>query len=309
MRFACETVVKDFLVAFRHRLIKALVAGGWTQQHIAATLGITQAAVSTYLKKELDAAVLAISPSIDDIVSEVVHVLDSGEESMLPSAMDVVCRACKAARMPGQIFCTNHSSAIPALKQASCDICSRYLAADAFPLNDERGRIVEDLLAAFNRLRFNQGFIELIPEVQSNLVLGYTDPSRNSILDYAAFPGRIIKVGQEAVVAGTPSFGASRHISQIMMIVREKIPSIRCATCIAYNERVATMIETAGFCLVQIEDETDPASLRRAINAATGNHVDAIVFTGAVGKEPITYILGDSTDEIVAKVQMLLGAS
>nr|MDO8116542.1 thiamine-phosphate synthase family protein [Candidatus Sigynarchaeota archaeon] len=209
MRFPCETIVKNYLTAYRRGLIKQLSRDGWTQQKIAESLNITQAAVSEHMKKDHrkygdDAFNLIVHGAIDASLPRLER-----DVAQVTDVMSVVCTACKAARMPSKKFCTMHMNEIPALASEPCKICSKYVDAPLLTQGSEEQEIINALIEGYKKIRHDQKFINIIPEVQSNLVLGFKSETKNGINDYAGFPGRIIKTEGEARVVDSPAFGAS----------------------------------------------------------------------------------------------------
>jgi predicted fused transcriptional regulator/phosphomethylpyrimidine kinase/predicted transcriptional regulator len=292
------------LTSYRHALIKALAGLGWTQQKIAETLFLTQAAVSTYLKKDYKPEGLD-RDAINDLVNQSVSILQK-DPAGTSSAMDLVCRACKMARSPGASMCTAHVSEIPVLGEQGCTICTKYLNPTIMVMEDERRAIIDELLENFHRIANNKRYVSLIPEVQSNLVLGFVDPERNGLDDYAGFPGRIIKHESEALITGTPAFGASKHIARIVSIVRKHAYIIRSATCITYNKTIGEIMARLSWTTIQLDNENDEAAINAALEATSSQDLDALVFKGIIGMEPLTFILGRSATAVIDRVEQII---
>jgi len=304
LRFPCETVVKNFLTSYRHSLIKALAATGWTQQKIAESLSLTQAAVSNYLKKDL-AIAEEDKNDIEPLVRQSLAAFQKGDPQ-LNIIMDAVCKSCKIARSRGEKLCELHMAEIPVLRDEKCMLCSKYLDKAMIQASSESREILEELAENFNRIKENKKYASIIPEVQSNLVLGSKDPGKNSIEDYAGFPGRIIHHGTEAKITGYPAFGASKHIARIVSIIRSVMPGIRSATCIVNNQKIESTMAKLGMKVVKLEDENDDTALRGAVQRLGSTRIDAIVFTGKIGLEPLTYVLGESATIVIDKLEKLL---
>nr|MDO8118605.1 thiamine-phosphate synthase family protein [Candidatus Sigynarchaeota archaeon] len=226
--------------------------------------------------------------------------------AQVTDVMAVVCTKCKSARMPGEKFCSMHVNEIPVLAFGSCAICSKYVDASSLNQGSEEQEIINALIEGYNKIRHDQKFINLIPEVQSNLVLGFKSETKNGINDYAGFPGRIIKTEGEARVVDSPAFGASKHIARILSTVRDTVPTIRSATCITFNDAIRTAMKKASLAVVSLEDERDGVALEDAIRKSGGRGVDALVFEGSVGMEPLTYVLGPSVEGVIDKLVRIL---
>ncbi|MHA1683698.1 MAG: thiamine-phosphate synthase family protein [Promethearchaeota archaeon] len=303
MRFPCEKVVKEFLTEFRFGLIQSLHGAGWTQQRIADSLNLTQAAVSNYLKRGRNTG-RKIDPEFQVLVEHVSTALSTSKMN-LASVMEAVCYHCKEKRFPGNSFCTQHMQDIPELAELKCDICSKYLNRGMFTAGESRGKVLGDLVDGFEKLKNNIKFIKLIPEVQSNLVLGLENPLSNGVNDYAAFPGRLIKLESEVRIAGMPEFGASKHIATIISIVREFHTRTRCATCIAYNKEIHDVLMKLDFNTIILDNERDLDLFRDALKKELNNEIDAVVFKGSFGFEPVTYILSDSIAGLIRSIEKI----
>jgi predicted fused transcriptional regulator/phosphomethylpyrimidine kinase/predicted transcriptional regulator len=286
-------------------LIKQLADRGCTQQKIAESLSLTQAAVSNYLKKELDVKdddLKLIEPLVEQSVAAFLK-----DTTKLDVIMGAVCRTCKQERGPGGRLCAIHCDEIPLLQDEHCSICSMYLDKSMLQMDSERRLIYDELLAAYDRIRNNKAYVALIPEVQSNLVMGLMAPDKNDIDDYAGFPGRIIKYDDtEARIAGYPSFGASKHIARIVASIRANIPSIRSATCIVYNQKIKGALVQAGFSCISLDNENNLDALNQAMEDQEMNILDTVVFKGSVGLEPLTYIVGTSASDVIDKLEKLI---
>jgi len=286
-------------------LIKQLADRGWTQQRIAESLSLTQAAVSNYLKKEDDVHEEDLE-IVEPLVQQSVVAFEK-DTPRIDVIMGAVCRTCKQERGPGGRFCMLHGDEIQSLNEERCAICSMYLDKTLLKMDVERRLIFDELQEAYNRIRNNKSYVALIPEVQSNLVMGLKNPEKNCIDDYAGFPGRIFKYDEtEAKIAGYPSFGASKHIARILIAIRDKIPSIRSATCIVYNQQIKEALEQSRFASLNLENEKDLDALSHAIQAQELSILDVVVFEGMVGLEPLTYIVGTSASDVIDKVEMLV---
>ena len=264
---------------------------------------LTQAAVSTYLKKEFKPDGLD-RDAIEDLVNQSVSIMQKNPTGT-SRVMDLVCRACKMARSPGASMCKAHVSEIPALGEQDCKICTKYLDKAIISMEDECLLVIEELLENFHRIANNKRYASLVPEVQSNLVLGLSNPDRNGLDDYAGFPGRIIKQGTGVRITGAPEFGASKHIARIVSIVRRHAPAVRSATCIVYNKAIREIMDRLGWKVIQLDDENNEAALEASLGTVKGQEIDAIVFTGTIGMEPLTFIIGRSAKDVIDNIEKL----
>lgn len=151
----------------------------------------------------------------------------------------------------------------------------------------------------------------MIPEVQSNL--GYALPFATSAKDVAAFPGRIIRVGDDCRTVCDPSFGASHHIAGIILTVMKHDPACRSAMNIRYSEGALKACKTLGYDCDSFDRSAEPADIKakegsslewgtEMVLARCDKIPDIIYDRGEMGKEPMIRILGKTPVEVVNKV-------
>jgi len=178
----------------------------------------------------------------------------------------------------------------------------------------EKHRVLETLQASLTRLqRASAG--GLIPEVQSNL--GYALPFAETHQDVAAFPGRLVRVGEEVVSVRNPAFGASRHIGTIILTAMRHDPGFRSAMNIRFSEELIRKCETFGWRVCSFDRREEPDDIKQqegsSLEWGTGQVLsrettvpDIIFDRGDVGKEPMIRVLGRNPNEVVEKVLSLL---
>ncbi len=96
-----------------------------------------------------------------------------------------------------------------------------------------RSEVLAALQAAAARLE-QGGIAPLIPEVMSNL--GYATVYPEGPRDVAAFPGRILRDPQGLLIPAPPAFGASRHITAIILTAMATHPELRSAMNVKFFE-------------------------------------------------------------------------
>jgi hydroxymethylpyrimidine/phosphomethylpyrimidine kinase len=179
----------------------------------------------------------------------------------------------------------------------------------------ERYRVVQELKKAIARLR--DGRIgHLIPEVSSNL--GYALPFAEGIEDVAAFPGRIIRLGDSIATQGDPEFVASRHIANIILTVMRFVPEFCSAMNIRYSRENVLQIKKRGFSIDHFDRRREPRSVKQMEGSSlewgvgevlrkSARIPDFIYDEGDVGKEPMIRVLGRNPLEVVGKVLKAVG--
>ena len=195
----------------------------------------------------------------------------------------------------------------------------------AFPLGSGHGptnhfallarqEVIASLEQAVETLR-RAGAGALIPEVRSNL--GYALPNAGDAGDVAAFPGRIVRVGQNTAIIARPEFGASRYVAGMILAACAVDPSKRAAMNIRFDEAYLEKAREPGFASVGFDRNKEPEEIKNregyslswgvveAIKNA-GAVPDLIFDRGGVGKEPMIRIFGKNPQEVIMKALKLL---
>ncbi len=156
---------------------------------------------------------------------------------------------------------------------------------------------------------------ELIPEVQSNL--GYALPLAQKQDEVAAFPGRIVACGERARPVGCPTFGASRHIANVILSALKFDPSVRAALNIRFDESFIKRAQNLGLSVAEFSRRQEPPEIKAregstliwgisAVCSQLGFVPDLIFDRGEVGKEPMIRVLGKDPFEVTQKALKLL---
>jgi hydroxymethylpyrimidine/phosphomethylpyrimidine kinase len=190
----------------------------------------------------------------------------------------------------------------------------------AVPLLKEQGRValLAELSETGRALAGLPGFARLIPEVRSNLALALPFASVPS--DVAAFSGRITCTHRgEVIVAGGPEFGASSHMSRVVLAAMKSAPNVRCGLNIRHNEGTLLALRRSAMVTASFERSDEPSETRLrdggtmdwGTMTALERHkepttVDAVVDAGGPGKEPMIRILAGSSTEMLDKVRRIL---
>ncbi|MEF8781903.1 MAG: thiamine-phosphate synthase family protein [Haloarculaceae archaeon] len=295
MRFVEEIVVDDFLPTFRSLLAEALRERGLTQDEVAELLGLSQSAVSKYVHGEIERNDRLIE---SDRVRELVEQLADGlvEGDMTPTEALVEAEVCIRELERGGILADLHAEAVPELADneaafAVHDPDSRVRAAGRVRTSVRRGlRIIEN----------TSGFGALVPAVGSNLVEAL--PEAETIEDVAAVPGRILEVRGRPTIPGEPEFGVSQHVAGVLLAVRAAGSDARAALNIRYNPETVTALVANGASAVEFDPEAD---MEEALADVLGEALDAEVLyqTGAMGIEPIIYVLGSDAPTVAERVR------
>jgi predicted fused transcriptional regulator/phosphomethylpyrimidine kinase len=159
---------------------------------------------------------------------------------------------------------------------------------------------------AINMIESCQEFANLIPEVRTNLVYARTNAITRE--DVMGIDGRVTIVSGRPHAAGKPRFGASSHMARLIIEIRKIDPSLRAGMDFANNPHLAKWLEnhcrTKGWVFSVIDRRNEPEDIKAAegasmpwkvkaaIEAACGKVPKIFYETGAIGKEPVSVLVG-----------------
>ncbi|RKS83528.1 hypothetical protein BDK61_2914 [Haloarcula quadrata] len=298
MRFIEEIVVDDFLPTFRSLLADALRERGLTQSEVADLLGISQSAVSKYVHGDVARHEdLLAHRGLEELVERLADGLADGDMSPVQALVEteVFIRELEQGGVLAQL----HEDAVPELG----DYDDEFAVHDP----DSQLRSAERTLASVRRglsvLENTSGFAMLIPAVGSNLVQCL--PEADSIEDVAAVPGRILDVKGRATIPADPEFGVSEHVASLLLAARAAGSDARAVLNVRYDDGVVTALRDAGRTVVEFDAEE---SVEPAVAAALTDDpaVDVLYHTGAMGIEPVVYLLGDDAVAVAETAREIL---
>ncbi len=302
MKFVEEVVVEEFLPTYRSMLAAALRERGLTQQEVAAALGLSQSAVSKYAQGGV-----ARTPDIEDddrvreLVEQVADGLATGEMSRVQALAETEVLIRRLA--DGDVLARLHEEAMPDLAEAG-----------GLDLQDPEGtvltaeRVRSSVDRALRSLTAASGFAALVPDVGSNVVECL--PDARGIEDVAGVPGRIVDVKGRPTVPADPEFGVSAHVAQVLLAARAAGSSARAAVNVRYDPASVDALREGGLRAVEFDPEADREGSGAAVRAALADQSVGERFvlfqTGAVGVEPILYVLGPDAPTVVRTVREAL---
>lgn len=177
-------------------------------------------------------------------------------------------------------------------------------------IDAEKYRVMARMHDALSILESSEQLAQLTPECQINLVMALPYPYARSVENVCGIPGRITNIGGRLKAASCPTFGASKHVANVVLNVMEHDPTIRSAMNIRYSKEIISACERLGFVvgyydrtkeppeIKEREGATIPWGVKEAIKSA-GKVPDIIYHTGDHGKEPMVIILGRDPVEVV----------
>ena len=182
-------------------------------------------------------------------------------------------------------------------------------------MDDEGFGMVGRMMVALGEIEGCREFAALIPEVRTNLV--YAREKAKVPGDVLAVDGRITVVEGLPRAAGRVKFGASSHMARLVIEIRKKDPSIRAGINFSWTPHLSEWLQ--GYCLRKgwafsvIDRHGEPEEIREAEGAsmpwkvaeavrAAGGKVPKVFYeTGAVGKEPVSVLVGRDPVEVAGE--------
>ena len=162
------------------------------------------------------------------------------------------------------------------------------------------------MMIAVDILESSQEFARMIPEVRSNMV--YAKTGARDPRDVLAIDGRITVVSGMHRASGRPRYGVSSHMARLLLELRKVDPSMRAGIDFAntpeLSEWLSEYCSRKGWAFAMINRADEPEEVRAqegasmpwkaaAVIRAAGGKVPKIFYeNGAVGKEPVSVIVG-----------------
>lgn len=302
MKFIEEVVVDEFLPTVRSMLAEDLRERGFTQREVADALGISQSAVSKYAHGDVARHDRIVADErVRDLVDRLGKGLAAGDVSPVAALIEIEVLIRRLEK--DDLLADLHEEAMPALAAADVE----FSVHDPDSGLRERERVLASVRRGLRTLTNASGFAALIPNVGAN-VAECLDDAR-TIDDVAAVPGRLVDVKGQAMVPGEPEFGVSEHVATVLLAAREAGASARGAVNVRYDtETVETLGESYPTVEFDPERPTDEAVRGAVDEADIEDDADAFVLyqTGAVGVEPIVYVLAPTAADAATIVRDII---
>ncbi len=181
----------------------------------------------------------------------------------------------------------------------------------------ERWRVISSLKKAAEILKQEEEKVaKIIPEVQMNIAMSLPPLYARSILDVAAFPGRIGRTGNRLVFKSDPEFGASEHMARLVLAAQDYNPAIRSAANIKYKPEIIGIARELGLSVARVDRRREPLHVRSREGATLpwmvtvafekyGRVPDIIYDEGDIGKEPMIRILAESAERVAEIITLI----
>jgi hydroxymethylpyrimidine/phosphomethylpyrimidine kinase len=175
----------------------------------------------------------------------------------------------------------------------------------------EKWHVLKSLREAIRMLEMRPEVAELIPEVQSNLVMATSYAL--GLEDVAGIPGRIVRLKDGVRASSDPDFGFSTHVARTVLTAMRYDRSIRSGMNIRYSEEILKVCRELRFTESSYDRRAEPESIKGREGSTTqwgaeeaikraGIVPDIIYHLGDWGKEPIITVLGKDARQVAAKV-------
>ncbi len=159
-------------------------------------------------------------------------------------------------------------------------------------------------------------FASIVPEVRSNLVYSRERPhDRNDVLGIG---GRITVVAGKPHASGNPTFGASSHMARFLIAIHERFPEVRAGINFANDPELVVFLESyakkKGWILCAIDRSHEPKEVievegtsvpwkAKQVLRICGDMLPKLAYeNGALGKEPVTALLGEDPIQVAEQV-------
>lgn len=299
LRFPSEIIVEQFIPTARAKLAEELKARGFTQQEIASVLGVTQAAVSRYVRGDVPIAE-ELSSHVE-FQRTITRIADGYEQGTMDTyeVLGEFIELIHEFEDRGPI-CELHEAEMPALQGLGCDLCVR---GQDTAIQVERETLA-DVRRAARLLATDPRVTGLIPNVGTNIGSAIDGASAES--DIAAIPGRLYTIGDRIEIPANPEFGASQHVATMLLSAHQFDSTIQGAINIRTTESLLDKARDAGLETDEFDAGYDNRADRLHEVFAADGVPDVVYHEGAFGIEPITYVLGESAVAVAETILALV---
>ena len=183
---------------------------------------------------------------------------------------------------------------------------------DGLKIADQKTNVLWELKKGVSGFAQIEGICKAIPECQTNFVFAKNRPKNTD--DVAGVIGRIVRAGNDIIVAGEIGFGGSRHVATAVLEVNKKFPRIRSAVNMRYNEEILNRMRLKKLKVLSYDRKKEPVSVkakeglsvswgtRRAISRVR-SAPDVIFHMGDVGKEPMILVFAETPQKLIYKIR------
>ena len=170
------------------------------------------------------------------------------------------------------------------------------------------------LLNSINEFTKIKNIYKNIPECQTNFV--YSKQKPKSIKEILGISGRIVKSGEEVIVAGDLAYGGSKHVATALLTVNKKYSKIQSAINVKNKNDTISKIKKLKLTTYDYDRNHEPKNVKNGgstiewgIKNAIKNSTkppDIIYHKGDFGKEPMIIVFAETPDIVIKKILKII---
>jgi len=173
-----------------------------------------------------------------------------------------------------------------------------------------KDKINSELSESINKFVKIKEIYKNIPECQTNFV--YSKKNPKSTKDILGISGRIVKAGNEIIVAGNLMYGGSKHVATAVLAVNKKFPEINSAMNLKYQKSTISKIKKLNLSTSSYDRTLEPKGVKNkgsSVEWGIKNVIkrlrvppDIIFHKGDFGKEPMIIVFGKTPKNVIKKL-------
>ena len=246
----------------RGRACRILSEEGWTQANLGRALGVSQVMAGNYLHTLPTHFNEPIESNLQEAAVSLSEILKTGDVS----------------RWVLKIIVDNQELVVN------------------FPVQDTREKIL--IKIAEMRKRLEDSIPLLSPQVRVNIAIASNDAADSS--DIVAFPGRLIPIGGKARSLSSPKFGASTHLSELLLDLRKLGSNALVIINLRWDSIISGLLKNLDVNSAKLSRKGDDLSI-----SETNLEAEALIDEGGYGFEPSLYIVGKNHERVCKIVENL----
>ena len=246
----------------RGRACRILSDEGWTQSNLGKSLGVSQVMAGNYLHTLPTHYSEPIESNLQEAAVSLAEILKAGD----------------ASQWTLKIVVDNQDLVIN------------------FPVQDSREKALVKI--AEMRKRLESILPLLTPQVRVNIAIATNDAIDSSGI--AAFPGRLTPIGGRARPLSSPKFGASSHLSELLLDLRKLGSMASVIINLRWDSIISELLDTLDLTSVKLIRNGDRLSINETTLGA-----EALIDEGGYGFEPSLYIVSHNQERVCNIVENL----
>ena len=246
----------------RGRACRLLSDEGWTQSNLGKALGVSQVMAGNYLHTLPTHYNEPIESNLQEAAVSLAEILKTGD----------------ASKWSLKIVVDNQDLVIN------------------FPIQDNREKTL--IKIAEMRKRLEDVIPLLSPQVRVNIAIATTDATDSSGI--VAFPGRLTPVGGKARPLSSPKFGASSHLSELLLDLRKSGSNALVIINLRWDPIISELLNNLDVNSTKLIRDGENLSINDRVSDA-----EALVDEGGYGFEPSLYIVGYNQNRVCNIVEDL----